>query len=480
MADPRSRFNRRITADTPMALHGPARGASLLRTRADPDAVRVNGTLANCAGGKTPWGTYLTAEENLEDYFGNYRALKARRDVDPAILDAHRRFWLWDAASIHGWEFVDRRFDAAFEPGEALRFGWIVEIDPRDPASTPKKRTALGRFSHEGANPIVARDGRIAVYMGDDEKFEYVYKFVSRAALDPRNPGANVDLLDQGVLYAARFNADGTGDWLPLVYDPAGPLNAGTGFGSQADVVIKARAAGDVLGATPMDRPEDVQPNPITGRIYVACTNNENRTGGNAEYTGRTVNLGPNAANPRRNNSYGHIIEITEDGDDHTATRFRWEVFLLAGDPQKGKLITRYEDLKPGQVDGAVYYAGYADEQRLSPVGSPDNLGFDSQGNLWIVTDGAQPRDTNDGCFACPTTGPERGYLRQFMSGPIGAEVCGCEFTPDDRTLFISIQHPGEGGTLKEPKSHWPDGGTSQPRPSVIAIRREDGGVVGS
>lgn len=480
-ADKSSRFNRRITADTPISLNGPARGSPLLRTQADPQAVRVNGTFANCAGGKTPWGTYLTAEENIEDYFGNYRSLKARRDVDPGILDAHRRFWLWNTASIHGWEYVDQRFDAAVEPAEALRFGWIVEIDPRDPSSMPKKRTALGRFSHEGANPIVAKNGRVAVYMGDDEKFEYVYKFVTAKAMDMRNPQANADLLDAGTLYVARFDASGEGEWLPLVYDAKGPLNEASGFKDQAEVVIKVRAAADVLGATPMDRPEDVQPNPVNGRIYVACTNNENRTGGNLEVTGRTIGTGPNAANPRPTNSWGHIIEITEAEGDHAGTKFRWEVFLLAGDPAGGKLITRLEDVKPGKLTkDHVYYAGFSDASRLSPVGSPDNLGFDRAGNLWIVTDGTQPNDTNDGCFVCPTAGPERGLLRQFMSAPVGAEVCGCEFTPDDRTLFLSIMHPGQSGSPKEPKSHWPDGGDSQPRPSVIAIRREDGGVVGS
>ncbi len=480
-ADKSSRFNRRITADTPMALHGPARGADLLRTHSDPDAVRVNGTIGNCAGGRTPWGTFLSAEENIEDYFGNYRALKARRDVDREILDAHRRFWLWETASAHGWEFVDPRFDAGQEPAEALRFGWVVEIDPRDPAKMPKKRTALGRFAHEGASPIVAANGRIVVYMGDDEKFEYVYKFVSRNAFDARNPAANTDLLDEGVLHAARFNADGTGEWLPLVHDPKGPLNEATGFRSQADVVIKARAAADVLGATPMDRPEDVEPNPVNGRIYIACTNNENRSGGTLEVNGRTIGLGPNAANPRRANQWGHIIELTEAEGDHSGTKFRWEVFLLAGDPARGKIITRLEDIKPGEIGGdQVYYAGFADASRLSPIGSPDNLGFDRAGNLWIITDGTQPNDTNDGCFVCPTSGPERGLLRQFMSGPVGAEVCGCEFTPDDRTLFLAIQHPGEAGNPKEPKSNWPDGGDSQPRPSVIAVRREDGGVIGS
>jgi len=390
---------------------------------------------------------------------------------------------MWRAHSLYGWENVHARFDLAQEPREPFRFGWIVEIDPRDPTRRPVKRTALGRFAHEGATPVVAHDGRVAVYMGDDDRFEYIYKFVSRNRFDPKNSQANWGLLDSGTLYVARFDASGRGQWLPLVYDPKGPLNKDAGFHDQAEVLIKARAAAHILGATPMDRPEDIEVHPHTGRIYVACTRNDSRTSEAAvrTYAGRDVDYAPNAANPRSKNQYGHIIEIREEGDDHTALEFSWEVFILAGDPKRGRLITNLEDLQPAKLSSEdTYFGGYANASELSAIGSPDNLGFDQAGNLWIVTDGAQVLGMNDGCWVCPTTGPERGKLQQFMSGPIGAEICGVQFTPDNETLFFSIQHPGENGSVEEPKSHWPDGGTSQPRASVIAVRREGGGRVGS
>jgi secreted PhoX family phosphatase len=473
-----SRFNRRITAETPMDIRGPARGTALMRTPADPDGVRALGTFGNCAGGETPWGTYLTAEENIQDYFGNLDQLKARSDVDPYIVESHRRWRMWKVNSLYAWDAVDARFDLPRTPTEPFRFGWIVEIDPRDPTRAPVKRTALGRFAHEGASPFIAHDGRVAVYMGDDDKFEYIYKFVSDARFDAKNPAANRDLLDRGTLYVARLDASGRGQWLPLVFDPKGPLNAAAGFRDQGEVLIKARAASSVLGATPMDRTEDVEANPVTGRIYVACTRNEQRsaTARRGTYAGRELELGIDPANPRGPNPFGHIIEIREAGDDHTALEFSWEVFLLGGDPAGGRLVT---DLTKVKQDSA-YYAGYANADELSPIGSPDNIGFDRAGNLWMVTDGVQPLGANDGCWVCPTEGPQRGRLQQFMSGPVGAEICGCQFSPDAETLFLSIQHPGEGGTVMAPRSHWPDGPGTQPRSSVIAITREGGGPIGS
>ncbi|HKU16282.1 MAG TPA: PhoX family phosphatase [Steroidobacteraceae bacterium] len=473
-----SRFNRRITAETPIDIGGPARGSALLRTADDPEGVRVLGTFGNCAGGETPWGTYLTAEENIQDYFGNLEQLKARSDVDPHVVESHRRWRMWKTHSLYSWEAVDARFDLPRTPNEPLRFGWIVEIDPREPTRPPVKRTALGRFAHEGASPFVARDGRVAVYMGDDDKFEHIYKFVSDGRFDPKNPAANRDLLDRGTLYVARLDDSGRGQWLPLVFDPQGPLNPAAGFRDQAEVVIKARAAATVLGATAMDRTEDMDVNPVSGRIYVACTRNENRTAkaGRIMYAGREVDSGIDRANPRGANPFGHIIEIHEANDDHTAREFSWEVFLLAGDPAGGRLVT---DLTQVRQD-STYYAGYGNADELSPIGSPDNVGFDRDGNLWIVSDGPQPRGANDGCWVCPTEGPQRGRLQQFMSGPFGAEICGCQFTPDCETLFLSIQHPGEGGSVAEPRSHWPDGPGTQPRSSVIAVTREGGGTIGS
>ncbi|MGE0189518.1 MAG: PhoX family phosphatase [Steroidobacteraceae bacterium] len=478
-----SRYNRRITADTPFDISGPVRGHAWMKTTADPTGTTVLGTFGNCAGGRTPWGTYLSAEENIQDYFGNFKNFYDKKETDSAVVAVHRRWRMWSDVSPYGWDVIDKRFDASVEPHEAFRFGWIVEVDPLDPDKIPIKRTALGRFAHEAASPIVASNGRLAVYMGDDDKFEYVYKFVSSERVDAKRPQANAAVLDEGVLYVARFDADGSGEWLPLIYDVNGPLNASTGFRDQAEVLINARAAADVLGATMMDRPEDVEPNPLTGKVYIVCTRNESRTDNNQQgrFGNRQIDLGPNAANPRGNNLWGHIIELSEGGDDHTALTFRWEVLLLGGDPANGGLLSTVASLKSGEVtEKNSYYAGQRDAKQLGAIGSPDNIGFDAAGNLWIVTDGDQPHGSNNGCFVCATSGGQRGLLKQFMSGPVDAEVCGCTFTPDNQTLFLSIQHPGEGGLLDKPLSHWPDGGDAVPRSSVIAIRKQGGGVVGS
>jgi hypothetical protein len=478
-----SRFSRRITGASPISITGPARGHALLRTKADPAGTRVLGTLANCAGGRTPWGTYLTAEENIDDYFGGYRSYRESAAADARVVRAMARWPLLEL-SHHGWEHTVERFDVRREPAEALRFGWIVEIDPLDPAALPKKRTALGRFSHEGASCAVAKDGRVAVYSGDDDKFEYLYKFVTRDRFDPRRREANRDLLDHGTLHVARFAADGTGEWLPLVHGQ-GPLTPQAGFADPGEVAIRARAAADLLGATPMDRPEDVEAGAGRGRVYVAFTKNDDRTldSKSAPADGREVEHRVDAANPRPANGFGHVLEMIEDDEDVASRTFRWNVFLLAGDPQSpdARYLLDAAELVPGRLArGDTYFAGQPRRRELAPIGCPDNLGLDADGNLWIVTDGAQPRGDNNGAFAVPIEGPDRGLLRQFMSGPRGAEVCGCEFTPDGETLFLSVQHPGEGGTLERPVSDWPDGGGRPPRPSVVAIRKRGGGRVGS
>jgi len=469
-------LTRRITANTRMEISGPARGHNLMKTEDDPTGTTVFGTFANCAGGKTPWGTYLTAEENIQDYFGGARAWE-QQSTDTATLEAHRR-WPLRERSVYGWDFVESRFDVRAQPREALRYGWIVEIDPLDPNSVPRKRTALGRFCHEGANTHLTRDGRVAAYMGDDAKFEYVYKFVSRDRFDPANRAANLTLLDHGTLYVARFDADGRGEWLPLVHDENGPLNSRTGFADQGDVVIKCRAAADLLGATPMDRPEDVEPSPLTGHVYMALTKNDSREAGRKIFNGREVDFGPNAANPRPQNDFGHIVELIEAEDDAASTRFRWNLFLLAGDPRNpaAKFIADPAEIqKTALTRDDLYYAGFADRERVSPIACPDNIGFDPTGRLWIVTDADTRLIGNNGCYVVPTSGPERGLLQQLVSAPVGAEICGCEFTPDGRTLFLAIQHPGEGGSVDTPISNWPDGNGLPARSAVVAISREDG-----
>jgi hypothetical protein len=355
----------------------------------------------------------------------------------------------------YGWGLHYDRFDLRKEPYEPNRFGWVVEIDPHDPKAVPVKRTALGRFIHEGAATILSPGGRPVAYMGDDARFEYLYKFVAAGRFNPKDRAANLHLLDTGTLYAARFREDGTGEWLPLTFGQ-GPLTEANGFRSQAEVVINARRAGDLVGATKMDRPEDVEANPATGKVYCVMTSNDRRT---PERVDR--------ANPRPNNKFGHIIELIEDGGDHAATRFRWEIFILAGDPKQ-----------------PAHRASYQGRTDVSPFATPDNLAFDAAGRMWVATDGMDNAlDVNDGVFVVETDGPMRGRSRQFLSGPVGCEVCGPAFTPDNRTLFVAIQHPGmvDKATFEKPGSRWPDYRSDMPpRPSVVAIFREDGGKVGA
>ena len=442
-------FNRRVTATTPCTVTGPAAGTALLRTRDDPSGRLVLGTLANCSAGRTPWGTVLSAEENFHEYFGNLDRLP---EGDPR-LRLHARYGMSKRESKWRFEQHDRRFDVRREPNEAFRFGWVVELDPYDPTWVPRKRTALGRLHREAANSVVATTGQVVLYSGDDTPFEYVFKFVTRQAWNPIDRTANRDLLDDGVLHVARFDPDGTGHWVPLRAGK-GQLVGANGFYSQADVVISPLLAADAVSATRMDRPEDIEISPVDGKVYVALTKNELR--------GAPDQLRTDSSNPRAINKYGHIIEIVEADGNHAATTFAWRIFMLCGDPD----------------DASTYFAGYP-RDRVSAIACPDNLAFDRAGNLWVATDG-QPGALaiNDGLYAVPTSGPERGYIRRFLSAVPGAEVTGPDFTPDDRSLFLSIQHPGEGSTLAAPTSRWPDG-HGPPRPSVVVITAEDGSPVG-
>ena len=464
-----SPFNRRVTANTPIELAGPARNHPLLNPRGE-SVPRAFGTFNNCAGHTTPWRTYLTAEENVDDFFGNGAAAA----LDPALELVHRRFGFRQRESAYRWEFADERFDSARNPAESLKFGWIVELDPFAPERPPKKRTALGRFKHEGATAVLAADGRAAVYMGDDQQFEYFYKFVSKARFDPQRPEANRDLLDEGTLYVARLRDDGTGEWLPLVHGANPELTRERGFASQADVLLRCREAADRVGATALDRPEDVAVNPRTGNVYVSCTQNMSRDGGVVVVNGRELDTRTNRASPRAPNTAGHILELVEHNADAAATTFRWEIFLLAGAPSGAQLVAALPAEHTGSLAAELtFFGGATEADELSAFANPDNLGFDADGNLWIVTDGNRP---NDGCFVCPTEGSERGKVRQFMSGPVGAEVRGCKFAPDGAALFLSLQHPGAAGSATRPQSNGPDGGDAAPRPSVVAIEPTERG----
>lgn len=453
---PGARLNRRITLDTPFLLDGPAAGSDLVRTAEDPTGTRVRGTMNNCSGGTTPWGTVLSGEENFNQYF------KAT-GTDPR----ESRYGLSATQDARGWRAVDPRWDATTEGfrNEPNRFGWIVEIDPTDPRSTPVKHTAMGRFKHEGANVVVNRDGHVVAYMGDDERFDYLYRFVSRDRLRGRGGswkrhGSRSPLAD-GDLSVARFTgdgledgvSDGTGEWIPLTRDGQSMV---PGF-TLEEVLVYTRLAADAVMPTKMDRPEDVQPSLVNGRIYVACTNNTDR--------GKVGKEGPTEPNPRAANKDGHVVEITPTSGDHTSDTFAWNLFLICGDA----------------ASAGTYFGGWTGP--VSPISCPDNVAFDSVGNLWISTDG-QPSaiKLSDGLFKVPVEGPERGRVQQFLAVPSGAETCGPVIHDRDGSVFVAVQHPGEDGTWDAPQSRFPDfvpaGGTALPgqfagpRPTVVQVTR--------
>ncbi len=449
-----SPYTRRITMTSPMTLVGPAAGHERLKTRTDATGRTCLGMINNCGGGKTPWGTVLTAEENFQLYFvGDAAGTPEARN--------HKRYGL-AAKSRYAWSRFHDRFDVTKDPNEPNKFGWIVEIDPYDPTATPVKRTALGRMKHEAATCVVNPDGRLVVYMGDDERKDYIYKYVSDGRYDPAAGAANARLLDEGVLHVARFDADMTMTWMPMVFGQ-GPLTPENGFSSQAEVLIETRRAADLLKPTPMDRPEDVETNPLTGRVYALMTSDNRRQPGEQD-----------AANPRPRNFFGHIIEIippgTEPQVDHTALKHRWEIFILAGDPAKPELGARYG----GPLSPSGWFA------------NPDNIVFDPRGRMWIASDqGTAQGDfgIGDGMWACDVAGPGRAVTRFFYRVPSGAEMCGPEFTPDGRSLFLAVQHPAgddKDSSYENPTTRWPDFRPDvPPRPALVVIVKDDGGEIG-
>ena len=451
-------FNRRITGFTRCALNGPVRGSDRVRTRREPQGLYAYGLLNACSGGKTPWGTVLAAEENFNFLFsGNSKDRRERANL--------KRYGFGKGRYYPWWADHFKQFKVADEPREPNGFGWVVEIDPYDPRSIPKKRTALGRFKHEAATCVINRDGRVVVYSGDDSTFEYLYRFVSRRPFDPEKRERNFDLLDEGELSVARFYDNGQLEWLPLTFGN-GPLTPANGFLNQADVLVETRRAADLLEATRLDRPEDVEANPRDGAVYAMLTNNSARKPSSVD-----------AANPRAANQFGHVLKLLAPGApgpdvDHAATLFRWEVFLLAGNPEVSEHGAKY----PAETEPGGWLA------------SPDNCAFDPQGRLWIATDqGKHWRKTGfaDGLWCYGNDANDRQRLRLFFRAPIGAEVCGPEFTPDGTTLFVAVQHPGVDGVTGAgyytPGTRWPDFERDKPpRPSVVAITRKNGGEIGS
>jgi uncharacterized protein len=448
-------YNRRITVETEMQLTGPAAGHARLQTNADATGTKVFGTINNCAGGVTPWGTYVMAEENIHGYFGGELPVGHKEAANYERLGLPEGSYEWS-------NFYDR-FDVSKEPNEPNRFGYIVEVDVMDPNSVPKKRTALGRFKHEGAESIVSKDGRVVFYLGDDERFDYVYKFVTSGTYNPDDRAANMDLLDDGTLHVAKFAEDGSIEWMPLVHGQ-GPLTSENGFESQADVVIETRRAADLLGATKMDRPEDIQPNGVNGKVYVMLTNNTRREPGQED-----------TANPRAENAFGHIIEITEADGDFAATSGTWEVLLKCGDPSIAEV-------------GATFSSATT---KNGWFGMPDNCAVDALGRLWVSTDGNNPSATGrtDGLWAVDTEGNARGTSKLFFRVPVGAEMCGPLFTPDDETAFVAVQHPADGGDdwegfgrvsyYEDLSTRWPDFKPDMPvRPSVVVITKQGGGKI--
>jgi uncharacterized protein len=469
-----SPLNRRITGLTPMTISGPVRGSDFVKTRYSPEGTRTRGTLNNCAHGVTPWNTYLTAEENWAGYFRNGDVKQGVQGPEPNLPREHARYGVATGVSRYGWELADSgvdefiRFDASTKAdsptgdyrNEPNTFGWIVEIDPFDPNTVPRKRTALGRFAHEGVvfhQPVEGQP--VVCYSGDDARFEYVYKYVSAQPYSRATAGGH--LLDNGTLYVAKFSEDGSGEWVALVYGQNG-LTPENGFTSQADVLVNTRTAADFVGATKMDRPEWGAIDPSSGTVYFTLTNNSRRTAEQVD-----------AANPREKNEWGHIIRWDEAGNDPTATTFAWDLFVLAGPEDDSRKLSG----QPLNADNIFV--------------NPDGLWFDADSRLWIQTDIGESAQ-NKGDFAqfgnnqMLVADPNTGEIRRFLTGPIGQEITGVVTTPDQRTMFINVQHPGATAAAEDfaagnLNSRWPDSDLAiYPRSATVVITRDDGGVIGS
>ncbi|MFC7368747.1 MULTISPECIES: PhoX family protein [Vreelandella] len=457
-------LNRRVTAQTPMQLSGPVAGTDHVKTKYSPEGTMTRGTLNNCAHGVTPWNTYLAAEENWAGYFANADADIDRRQARYGIETRETGRYQWHRADREDDMFA--RFDASSKGASAAddfrnephAFGWMVEIDPMAPGADPVKRTHLGRFAHEGVIFAPAVEGQpVVAYSGDDARFEYIYKFVSRQPYQAAT--ADGSLLDEGTLYVAKFNEDGSGEWLALAPGQNG-LTPANGFADLADILVNTRSAADVAGATKMDRPEWGAVDPVTGQVYFTLTNNTRREEGDEH-----------PANPRANNNFGHIIRWQEEGS-HAGERFQWDLFVIAGDHADSR------DLAGHSLDNDNIFS------------SPDGLWIDPDRRVWIQTDISESV-MNTGIFEVfgnnqmLVANPETGEIKRFLTGPVGQEITGVVTTPDQRTMFVNVQHPGATTTEGDFAtgnftSHWPEGGSAIPRSATLIITREDGGIVGA
>ena len=500
-----SKYNRRVTSATPMDFGGPAKGNAKLVNKLSPGGTEAFGMNNNCACGYTPWGTYLTCEENYLNVIGRAAGDDAKRSASEIV--ALKRYGLpAGRKNPYGWDTPDgeqyQRWNSKVSGASAAEdhrnsfntFGWVVEIDPFRPESKPVKRSALGRFNHEGAWPAPAKAGEpIVIYSGDDARNEYVFKFVSDAEWDPKDINGGTAMgakyLDKGKLYAAKFNDDGTGQWLELTHGKNGIDDKNTlyPFADQGDVVMHCRLAADFMGATKMDRPEWGGVNPLNNEVYMTMTNNSARAADKLD-----------AANPRTGNTNGHIIRWREEGGQ-AGTKFKWDVYLFGA-----------------RVDGkqSENLSGLTDVNDFS---SPDGLYFDQRngqtdGLLWIQTDdgaytdvtncmmlAALPGHVGDGGKIKTREGqetimgakPTDANVRRFLVGPFDCEITGVVVTPDGKTLFFNVQHPGEDKgdfTTNTFTSHWPGNqapasdalhhGHKRPRSATVVVTRTDGGVI--
>lgn len=471
-------LNRRYTGSTVMDIAGPLAHTEALKTRFSPDGSQARGTLNNCGNGYTPWGTYLTCEENWPGYFVNTGT--QTEDQQRIGVDDEKTRYLWETLAGHSEERLDEfsRFNVTPNGAtaiddyrnEANGHGYIVEIDPYTANSRAKKRTALGRFRHEGCAFGKLTAGKpVVFYSGHDSRFEYLYKFVSEQNWDEadENPANRLSTgdkyMDNGTLYVARFNDDGSGNWLPLTLESA-TTSGGTladSFGSIADIILNTAGAADLVGATPMDRPEWCTVDPFTGTVYLTLTNNTKRTE-------------ENPANPRLKNKFGHVIRWDERETD---TEFDWDIFVF-GSPANGDEETNRSGLT-----------------ELNQFASPDGLAFDKRGILWIQTDNGASEVTNytnDQMLAVvPSTmvdtegnadvinAENQTDLRRFFVGPNGCEVTGFAISPDYKSLFINVQHPGNWPYSDNAAEATPTGTTVRPRAATVVIRRDDGGEIG-